>query len=92
MMRKVASAAFFYATFSELLPLVVGSETVMVCCRLYLLNQLCHLRAITPNTAYLKIPLDILEVPFVLSVKIIGTSTILKPYFQLSNFISIWKA
>src|ERR1700733_8593359 len=47
---------------------------------------------ITPKNASRKILVDIFEVPRVRSVKMIGTSTSLKPCLMVVYFISIWKA
>ena len=49
-------------------------------------------RLSTPKTASRKIPLLIFDCPSRRSVKMIGTSSILKPSFQAVYFISIWKA
>ena len=49
-------------------------------------------KLMTPNTASLKMPLLIFDCPSRRSVKMIGTSSILKPSFHAVYFISIWKA
>ena len=46
----------------------------------------------TPYMASFTMPLLIFEVPALRSLKVIGTSPILKPNFQARYFISIWKA
>ena len=51
-----------------------------------------HRKLSTPKTASLKMPLLIFDWPSRRSVKMIGTSSILKPSFQAVYFISIWKA
>src|SRR5690242_7893615 len=56
---------------------------------LYCLEKLFHLSSTTPNAASFIIPPLILDVPSVRSVKVIGTSLILKPCFHAVNFISI---
>ena len=50
-----------------------------------------NLSFITPQKASPNIPLLILDVPSVLSTKMIGTSFILKPNLYVEYFISIWK-
>ena len=55
----------------------------------YFLNKEPSLRRMTPKMASTKMPLLILDVPAVRSVKMIGTSVMSKPYFQALNFISI---
>ena len=58
----------------------------------YFLNMLLIFICITPKKASLNIPVDILEVPAVRSVNMIGISTTLNPCFMAVYFISIWKA
>src|SRR5690606_15387168 len=57
--------------------------------QLYFLNNDSNFNCITPKNASRKIRVLILDSPNVLSVKIMGTSTTLKPYFMALNFISI---
>ena len=58
----------------------------------YLRNKLHHFSLSTPNNASPNMEEFIFDVPNTRLIKIIGTSTSLKPHLYAVNFISIWKA